>query len=375
MVEIRIPTLNANDSEYVLLEWAIADGQSVHADDVIATVETSKTAEELVCEYTGVLRHIAAVGDRCAPGDVIGRILEIDSVEAPQPPGNRATDAAPNGEFDVVITEPAKKLMDELGVSAAAVRGLGKRLIREADVRHLAAPQREATAQALPPAQRAVAKTVICSHQTIPAAYTAINVDVDAALKESRRLADLLHQLVGLPELLVAAVSSLHSSFPFFFASLIDEDTVRFAEQPCVGVTFDIGRGLVVPVVKDAARLTVPQLAEVLGRYRRAAISGALQQRDLTGGNITVTLHNEPDISLAIPIVFPGQACALALAGTRTELSLGAGSKITQRTTVNIGLAYDHRLINGRDAIQFLRAVKRILETPTLVTQEATEKA
>lgn len=406
MTDIRIPKFNSNDSEYVLVEWAVADGSPVRTDEVIATVETSKTAEELVSEQAGVLRHMVPVGEHCAPGDVIGRVVAGDSPEAGGPvaapgatPGAVAVSApGPEPDRGPVVTEPAKKLIEQLGVSEAALRGLGVKVVREADVRRLAAtatasrspedgisdggasdggasrvasarPQQTADVRSLTPSQRAVAETVTASHDTIPAAYTAIKVDVAAALQEARRQAEALRRLVGLPELLVAAVSSLHSSFPLFFASWIGDGTVRLAGEPCVGVTFDVGKGLVVPVVKNSARLTLAEIADTLGGYRRAAISGTLRQRDLSGGNITLTLHNEPDVNIAVPIVFPGQACALALAGTQPEVSLEPDGRVVVHTVANIGLAYDHRLINGREAIQFLRAVKNAMESPKALTE------
>ena len=377
MADIVVPRLNTNDEDYVLVEWLVGEGREVRPDDAVAVVETSKTAEELVCDEPGVLHHAAVVGTRCAPGDTIGRVLAPGSA-APAPPAASFPSRAPerSGGGPPAITAPARALLERLGLGPDDVAGLGVTIVREADVRRLAAERdpvspRDAAsvpAHALAPLQQAVARTVMRSHETIPSAYTAVKVDVGAALDEAREQATALQQMVGLPDLLVAAVAALHPSFPLFFASPADDVTAHLADEPHVGVTIDIGRGLFVPVVRHAGRLSFAELAETLTGFRLAAVKGTLRERDLAGGNVTITLHNEPDVSFAIPIVFPGQTCALALAGPQPEVVLAADGRPTVRTVAHIGLAYDHRFINGRDAVQFLRAVKKAMESPSSLT-------
>lgn len=368
MPDIRVPKLNNNDDQYTLIEWIVADGRPVQPDDAVATVETSKTAEELVCAEPGILHHVMPVGSQCSPGDVIGHVAALGSPDFDEPTGHARPLPATVSRSDddgPVVTRPAQALIKQLGVDPEAVRTLGVKIVRAADVQRLAAARDDhAQAYTPPPAQQAVAKVVVRSHATIPAAYTAVKVDVGAAVEVARRQAKELRRLVGLPELLVAAVAALHPAFPLFFAEPIDESTLRLADEPHVGVTIDVGRGLYVPVVRNAARLTFAELAEALTGFRGAAVSGAFRERDLSGGNITVTLHGDPDITLAIPIVFPGQTCALALAGTQHEVSLDPNGAATTRTVANIGIAYDHRFVNGRDAVLFLQAVKKAVEAP-----------
>jgi 2-oxoglutarate dehydrogenase E2 component (dihydrolipoamide succinyltransferase) len=373
VADIFVPKLNSNDAEYVLVEWIVPDGGQVRADDAVATVETSKTAEELVCGEAGVLRHGLPVGARCAPGDVLGRVLAPGSYESAGPasaPTAHMPADGPGGGGGPAITAPARALLETLGLGPDDVRGLDVKIVREADVRRLAAARAPAPAatHTLSPLQQAVATTVTRAHQTIPTAYTAVKVDVGAAQQEARRQAAALRLLVGLPDLLVAAVASLHPDFPLFYASPVDEHTARLADEPHVGVTIDVGRGLFVPVVRSAARRSFAQIAEALTGFRRAAVKGVLRERDLEGGNITVTLHHEPEVTFAIPIVFPGQTCALALAGPQPEVAPTLDGTPGVRTVANIGLAYDHRFINGRDAVLFLQAVKTAMEHPAALT-------
>ncbi|MDX3107835.1 2-oxo acid dehydrogenase subunit E2 [Nonomuraea angiospora] len=376
MAEIRVPKLNTNDSAYVLLEWLVADGAPVRGDDVVASVETSKTVEELVSGHDGILVHLVPAGADCTPGQPIARITSH-----PAPVAAGSGDALPSTA--PLITAPAQALIDELGIDPARVRALTVKVVRRADVERLAAVPPAAVAPSIVPApapsaaaaspgaapdsgvpagesvqrlsgnQRAVGRTVSLSHQTIPAAYTAIKVDVGKATAAARDLTKRLRKLVGLPDLLIAAVARLHQDFPLCFATLLDEDTAAVPDAPDVGVTIDLGTGLYVPVIRDARNKGIEEIAGELAGFRRLAQRGGFRQEHLDGGNIVVTLHHDRDIVMAVPIVFPGQACALALTSPQRE---------GERTVAVIGLAYDHRLVNGRDAVLFLQALKEGLE-------------
>jgi 2-oxoglutarate dehydrogenase E2 component (dihydrolipoamide succinyltransferase) len=367
MIDIRIPKLNNNDESYVLTEWLVGDGEQVQPEDLIVTIETSKAAEDLTCGEAGVLRHLVPAGRSCAPGETIGKVFDPNSPEAARPlqavtPSAQARD----DDAELVITAPARALMERSGIGLDQVRGLGVKVIKQADIERLTAAQ--AATRMMPAMQQAVAKTVVRSHATIPSAYSVVRVDVGAAEEEARRQARQLRKLAGLPELLVAAVSSLHSAFPLFFATPIDDYSARLSAEPHVGVTIDVGKGLFVPVVKNADRLSFAGLAEVITGFRLMAASGTFKESDLSGGNIVVTLHNEMDVVMAIPIISPGMTCALALAGTHSEPG-DAGV----RSVANIGLAYDHRFINGRDALVFLQAVKKALESPAALIKGTEE--
>lgn len=366
MTDIRIPKLNNNDQTYLLVEWIAADDEPVKPGDVIATLETSKAAEELVSDEPGVLWHAVTAGSECRPGDVIAQVVA--------PGTQRTADAsvagvqpAADGEADeeLVITQAARALAAELSVDTAQLRGLGIKVIRAADVEQLAAgsasPDR---IYKLPSVQRAVARTVQRSHQSIPAAYTVVKVDVGAAQAAARQLGRQLRKLVGLPELLIATVAALHKEYPRFFSTPQDDDTVLLAEEPHVGLTIDADNGLFVPVVKNASARTIGEIATAVGEFRLSASRGKFREQDLSDGNISIALHRDPDVVLAIPLIFPGQTCCLALAGAQQEVIVDDKGNVATRTVTNIGLAYDHRFINGAQALQFLQSVKEALETP-----------
>ena len=391
MTAIRVPKLNNNDESYTLVEWLVSDESPVTVDQVIATLETAKATEDLVCAVAGTLRHAVPAGAECTPGQVIARVATPGTPrEAPAPAARPEPD--PDGVPLPVITEPARALIEEYAVDPERIRALGLKLVRRTDVERLLtptggspmAPIGPVVAAAAGPAdggradggpadaanlltlsanQRAVARTVIRSHQSIPAAYTAVRVETDAAEAEARRLGMRLRRPVGLPELLVTAVAPLYEVFPFCFATPLDEHSARPPDNAHVGLTIDAGRGLFVPVIRNAAQLSVEEVIEAVGRFRLAGIRGAFRDHDLSGGNITISLNHEPEVVLAVPIIFPGQTCTLTLTGSRAELALAEDGTVVTRTVSNLGLAYDHRFVNGRDATLFLRQIKENLET------------
>lgn len=418
MTEIRVPKLNNNDTEYTLVEWLVDDGKPIGEGDPVALVETSKAAEELESAAEGVLRQSLTAGSVCAPGDVIGHVLAPgETVEAaPATPATPVASAAPvpgaeSSPAGVTITKPARVLMTEWGIGEDQVLGWGLKVVRRTDVERLAgpAPAEEAEtvgeaetrptsptpvsptrtaltptapthstkgtvptlSQALPSVQQAVGRSVLTSHQTIPAAYTVVKVDVTKAQTLAAGEGKRLRRLVGLPELLLSAVARSYQAFPLCFARLADARTAELADAAHVGVTMDVGQGLFVPVVERASDLTFEEIVEAVSGFRRTVMSGTFRESELSGGNITVTLHNDLDVVAAVPFVFPGQACALALAGPQQELFLDSDGAVTARTVVNVGLAYDHRLLNGRDAVLFLQRVKALLQSPEKLLGEA----
>nr|WP_246497360.1 2-oxo acid dehydrogenase subunit E2 [Sphaerisporangium rubeum] len=292
--------------------------------------------------------------------------------------------------------------MERHGIGEDAVRALGKKIVRESDIESLAAGSlgtapaavtetvaaliadtvadtagdtagdTDSVADAglngetlrLSRAQRRTASVVELSHRTIPPAYTLMKVDIGPALAEGRARTAELRTLVGPTELLVRAVAGLHDRFPLFFASPGDAGTVRTSRAAHVGVTFDLGKGLVIPVVRDAASLGLKEISRTLLDFRLRAMRGELREQDLGGANIVLTLHNEPGVVLAVPIVHPGHTCALALAAPQPEVVPDENGGFTVREVVHIGAAYDHRVLNGRDVILFLGALRDALAFP-----------
>jgi 2-oxoglutarate dehydrogenase E2 component (dihydrolipoamide succinyltransferase) len=367
MADVRVPKLNNNDESYTLVEWLAPDGSLVGTGEALVSLETSKAVEELASTESGILRHGVSAGTQCAPSAVIGRIAAPGSSEADTAARTAAAPPEPAPADGPVITEPARELMNAQGIGVEDVRALGIKIVRRSDIEAMAAKDEAGPATSaceLPPVQRAVARAVTQSHATIPAAYTVVQVDVGAAQREAKQLTRAHRVLVGLPEFLIAAVSRLPGSFPVLFASPAGANALNLAADAHIGVTIDVGKGLYVPVVRHASQRTLNEIAQIMAGFRRTAMEGRFSEQDLSGGNIIITLHTDLDVVLAIPIIFPGQTSALALASPRRIVVPGDEDSVTTRVVANLGLAYDHRFINGREAMAFLRGTKALLESP-----------
>ena len=355
MLEVRVPVINANDEECELDEWLFASGDRVGAGQVIAILETSKAVFELVAETDGILEIARPVGSTCPYGSVVAYLFDS--------PEERADFRAPQtaGAEELTLTQAARRLVEEHGLSETRLQALGKSVIRSSDVEELLATAPPASLASGPDPsllsrrQRAIAATVTESHRTIPTAFAQMKVECDSA---QRRLEELMQKhsaILGLPEALVKTVADLAPKFPRFYAR----------PDANVGVTFDLGRGLFIAVVRDAGAKTLAEIAEQMMDYRLKAMRDAFTVQDLTGGDITISLSVAADLVCVVPIIVPGQTCMLSLTSEQREwVPKKDGDGGRARTVVSLGLAYDHRVINGWDAGRYLEAVKKGFEAP-----------
>ena len=292
-------------------------------------------------------------------------------------------------EEEQIITEPARRLIAEHGIDVALVRALNLRVVRAADLTALlpsgpsapppvqlapplpaavtvppAAPAGDDGAQALPAVQQAVAAVVTESHRGIPAAFVAVKVHLDEAVRRGRLLTREHKRMIGVPELLIHALGAQLAGHPNCFGAFRPPHHFRPAATVDVGVTMDVGRGLHVPVVRDAGALSVAGIAERMMELRMTALRGTFRASDLTGATVMLALHTDDDVTVAVPLIQPGVVCALSLAGRTTELDLDDTGAVVRRTVAQLGVAYDHRVVNGRDAVALLRDLRDALNAP-----------
>ncbi|WP_063821862.1 2-oxo acid dehydrogenase subunit E2 [Streptomyces sp. e14] len=398
MRELLLPKFNNNDEGCVLVGWTVDDGAAVSADAVVAEVETAKALEELVADADGVLHRLVEAGAHCAFGRPVGLLFdsrqERDDYLAS--PAAAAVTTAPEGEGqgedhdggpDPVLSDAARTLAQDHGIRTEQLRALGKRVVKASDVQRLidqgltdqgltdqgaaavaagaSAASEDAAVVRLSARQRAVAAVVSEAHRTIPAAFAAIAVDL-TAFRAARGGAPY-----GLVELLVKAIAARHADFPLFFATPGADHTLTLAPAANVGVTVDVGTGLFIPVLKDAARRPIGDLTDDLMDFRVSALRQNFREDAFADEAITLSLHNEPDIILAAPIVHPGRTCVVTLCAERSEVALAEDGTPFTRPVTTVAVTYDHRYLNGRDAVRFLTAVKQDLETADAITRLA----
>ncbi|MEU1763140.1 2-oxo acid dehydrogenase subunit E2 [Micromonospora sp. NPDC005652] len=372
MGDLTISRLNSNDETYILLEWLVPAASEVAAGDAVATIETSKAVTDLVCAESGFLTPRVEAGATCRPGDIVGYLSSKRPVPAQ---GVERATPAPEAA-SIVVTRSAQELIDRHGISATQVAGLGKRVVKALDVQSLlGAVASDGRRTPLAAHQRAVARTVQASHLTIPAAFLVAKVSATELVAAQRHIGQRARAFIGLPELVISAVARLWKDFPHCFATVHDDLTVEPAERPDIGVTIDVGTGLYVPVIPGADALGVTELASRLMDFRVRAMRRGFRDADLGPARLTLSLQMESGIMLSRPIIFPGQVCVLSMCGLQNELGLDADGAVRPHEYFHLGLTYDHRAINGREAAAFLTAIKGALERPINDVHPATESA
>jgi 2-oxoglutarate dehydrogenase E2 component (dihydrolipoamide succinyltransferase) len=358
---VVVPRLNSVDDSYVLLEWLVPDGAPVAAGQPIAVVETTKTAVDIVADRDGALVHLVAAPSECRFGD---HLATID----PGPPTGAAPmrrHAPPAGSHGPVrITDRARQLAETLSIEPAELAATGLTVIRERDLLALAAARTASAPPGLPLSrpQMAVSAAVQRSHREIPAAYAGLFADVDAASAFAQRESRASRCLIGHTEILVYAIARQFTAFPHLFGTLCDDNVIQLPGTADVGVTLDLGAGLFVPVLRDVAEATHADLGRQLMRLRRAAMTGTFTAADLGRPGIVLALNGAVDV--AVPIVLPPNVVCVSLSRPQRTLDLDDNGVVRVVHRVHLGMSYDHRVVNGREAGLFLRAVKAAVEAP-----------
>ncbi|MGW3682386.1 2-oxo acid dehydrogenase subunit E2 [Streptomyces prasinus] len=328
-VPVAVPKLNNNDTVYVVLRWFADEGAYIGEGDPLVELETSKAVEEIAAPAAGHLRVRAAEGSEVGVGELLAELL----AEPPAAPAPGTS--APTASAERVVA---------LGSAVAPVAPPAQK------------PGSAARTHVLDRAQQGTAAVVTRAHREVPVAFAAVEVTVDAVLARLRTLSDETGAEVGLPEAVVKAVAAAHPAFPHLFGTLVDERTVRLADTVDIGVTVDAGNGLYIPVLRDCAARPIAEISDDLMDFRMKAFRAEFTAGELSGGSLSVSLNTEPGVLFVQPIVMAPQLCMVSVGGPLTRLALTDGVP-APTIVVTLGLAYDHRVVNGRDAVAFLRAV------------------
>ncbi|WP_411759770.1 2-oxo acid dehydrogenase subunit E2 [Streptomyces tunisiensis] len=328
---VAVPKLNNNDTAYLVVRWFADDGAYIGEGDPLVELETSKAVEEIAAPADGHLRIRAAEGSEVGVGDLLAELLA-------EPPAAPAPDTSALTPSDERVAAPVPAAVNPTVAPPAQE------------------PAPAARTHVLDRAQQGTAAVVTRAHREVPVAFAAVEVRVDAVLARLRTLSDETGAEIGLPEAVVKAVAAAHPDFPHLFGTLVDERTVRLADTVDIGVTVDAGNGLYIPVLRDCAGRSLADLSDDLMDFRMKAFRAEFTAGELSGGCLSVSLNTEPGVLFVQPIVMAPQLCMVSVGGRLTRLVLEDGVP-TSTTVVTLGLAYDHRVVNGRDATAFLRAV------------------
>ena len=375
MVEVKVPELSESVSEATLLDWDKAVGDTVREGDVLVEVETDKITMEVYAPCDGVLESIALQsGASVQGGDLLARIEPGAVADAPP-----AAESSAKSEAKKPIAMPsAKKIAEEQGIALSEVEGSGKGgRITKGDV--LGAARGGAAghvsvhrAEHRLPMSRARARIAerLLQSQQETATLTTFNeanmqaiLDLRAAYKETF---EKVHGVrLGIMSFFVKAAVSALKSFPVMNASVEGNDVV-YHEYYDIGVAVAAERGLVVPVIRDADSLSMAEIERQIADYGGRAKTGALSLDEISGGTFTITNGGVFGSLLSTPIINPPQSAILGVHATAPRPVAEAG-QVVIRPMCYLAVSYDHRIIDGSDAVRFLVAVKNALENPARI--------
>jgi 2-oxoglutarate dehydrogenase E2 component (dihydrolipoamide succinyltransferase) len=390
-IEVKVPVLPESVADATIAAWHKKPGDHVSRDENLLDLETDKVVLEVPAPADGVLEAcLFQVGDTVETGQLLGQIKAGAAAPEAKAPEAKASEA------DAPSTGPAvRRLLDEHGLSPADIQGSGKDgRITKHDVEAFIASARadgtqksssSSSAAAAPAAVPIVAgireeRRVPMSRLRVRIAERLLQAQHDSAmlttfnevnlkavmdLRADYKLAfEKKHGVkLGFMSFFTQAVVQSLKRFPSVNAS-IDGDDVVYHGYYDVGVAVSTERGLVVPVIRDADTLSMAEIEQKIGDLAGRARDGKLGMEDMQGGTFTITNGGVFGSLLSTPILNPPQAAILGMHKIQDKPVVEAG-EIVIRPMMYLALSYDHRLIDGRESVQFLVSVKELLEDPS----------
>jgi pyruvate dehydrogenase E2 component (dihydrolipoamide acetyltransferase) len=416
--KVIMPTLGLDMESAVIQEWLKAEGDQVEKDEPLVLVETDKASTEITAPAAGVLKRILTAKGATVP--VTETIAMIETGEpGPDEEELTAGDApeatVPRGEYEMAgeplpavedrdapeerqaggklrASPAARRLAQELGVDLAGVRGTGPAgRVQGDDVRRFAsergaqersavvAQERPARAQSaaelpgrtvpLSRKRRLTAERMSLSARTV--ARLTLNMDIDATemMRLRSRLLPTFESRHGVRltynDILVKAVAAALRDHPYLNARWTEEG-IFLVEPVNVGLAVTVDDGLIVPVVRNADRKSLAEISRELATLVAKAREDRLRLEEITGGTFSITNLGMYGIDSFTPIVNPPETAILGV-GRIVEKAVGREGQLVLRPTLTLSLSFDHRIVDGAPAAQFLQAVQQLLEEPYLL--------
>lgn len=397
--EILVPSVGESVTEVIVSRWLVPVGTYVAVDTPVVALETDKASVEVPAPVQGFLRSVEKDEDDVAEvGALLGTIEPADPpadfgeaaapAVAPEAPTPDAPPARPASASDVAMPS-AQRVLDQAGLSVADAKGtgLGGRVLKEDAVR---AVQNKASAPAPAAAKpvavgsrdeevvpmtrmrRTIAKRLVEAQQTAALLTTVNEADMTAVMElRSRFKQQYLDQYgikLGFMSFFVKAVIEGLKAFPAINAEIRGDDVV-YKNYFDIGVAVGGGKGLVVPVIRNAESMSFAEIELAIADFGRRAKAGQIMPDDLTGGTFTITNGGVYGSLLSTPIINPPQSGILGMHNI-VERPMGVDGQIMLRPMMYLAVTYDHRIVDGREAVGFLVRIKECIENPERILLE-----
>ena len=386
IVEVNVPVFAESITEGTLLAWHKKIGEAVARDEILVDIETDKVVLEVPAPQAGVLVEIIVnEGDTVTSQQVLAKIdTEAAAVSAaPAQAAPAAEAAAPAAASNVqagVAMPAAAKLAAEKGVDVGSIQGSGRdgRVLKEDVQNASAAPKAAAPAAPIPvgarPEERVpmsrlrarVAERLLASQQenAILTTFNEVNMKpiMDLRAKYKEKFEKEHGVKLGFMSFFVKAAVAALKKYPVVNASVDGKDIVYHGYFD-IGIAIGSPRGLVVPILRDADQMSIADIEQAIVDYAKKAKDGKIAIEDLTGGTFSITNGGTFGSMMSTPIINPPQSAILGMHATK-ERAVVENGQVVVRPMMYLALSYDHRIIDGREAVLTLVTIKDLLEDP-----------
>ena len=408
-IEIKAPTFPESVQEGNIATWHKKPGDSVTRDELLVDIETDKVVLEVVAPADGTLDEVLkAEGDVVQSNEVIARVTAGGSSaksaaekesepEAKAESGAKPDDSSKDSSDEKIASPAARKLAEEKGVDLQKVSGSGKdgRITKEDIVAiQPASPEQPASASAPAPAaslpslaegdrvekrvpmtrmRSRIAERLVQVTQTTAMLTTFNEVDMHRIMNLRTEFKDSFSKIhngtrLGFMGFFVRAATEALKRFPAVNASIDGTDVVYHGYQD-VGVAVSTDKGLVVPVLRNADTMSIADVESTIAEFGGKARDGKLSIEEMTGGTFTITNGGVFGSLLSTPILNPPQTAILGMHKIQ-ERPVAENGQVVIRPMMYLALSYDHRLVDGKEAVQFLVAIKEMIENPAKILLE-----
>jgi len=398
--EVRVPALPESVSDATVLTWHKKPGETVTRDENLVDLETDKVVLEVPAPVDGVLKEIRYADGETVQADDLLAVIEAGAGRAAAPAKPPADTPAPETQAsesssETVLTPAVRRLVKELNLDPAKIEGTGKdgRILKADVMRYLdtqesptedkdiaalgaAPPMAEgpAVAAGARPEQRVpmtrlrarIAERLVEAQQSAAILTTFNEVNLQKVMdlrKQYQEHFEREHEIrLGFMSFFVKATIEALKKFPVVNAS-VDGNDILYHGYYDIGIAVGSPRGLVVPILRDADQLSFAEIEKAIRDFGKKAQDGTLTYEELTGGTFTISNGGVFGSMLSTPILNPPQSAILGMHSIQ-QRPVAENGQVVIRPMMYLALSYDHRIIDGREAVQSLVTIKQCLEDP-----------
>ena len=387
-MEIKVPEVGESVFEALVARWYRKDGEHVGKDEAVCEIETDKITLEIYAEAAGTLRIRVPEGTTVKIGSTIGVVEEGGAGKPETGAGSGKPDLPPAPEPSRHVSPSERKAAREKPVAGDRGPGTGEDekqatadvfpevppVVRsEEQAPYVAAGEGRITRTPLTPIRRRIAERLLAARNQTAMLTTFNEADMSRVIELRRRHGEEFLQRHGvklgfMPFFVRACIEALRE-FPAVNAR-IDGDDLVYQHFYDIGIAVSGGKGLVVPVLRDADRLRFAEIEQRIGEFTEKVRTNRLAIADLEGGTFTISNGGVFGSLMSTPILNPPQSAVLGMHAVQ-ERPVARDGQVVIRPMMYLALSYDHRIIDGREAVMFLRKVKEYVEEPGEMLLEA----